>query len=128
MAFPKHSSAFGDVKEVIDFALANDGARYTVPEGAGHARHWRQRFYYVRKLLRKEYAETNVGPIVTPYDNVILSVDPADPATVVITINRAKGTLTTLDGSAPKVAPVDPLEAEAAAFRRALTGGKVLDL
>ena len=121
MGFPKHSSSFTDVKEVIDFALANDGARYTLPDG-GKATHWRQRFYYVRKIMRREFAEGNVGPIVTPYDNVILTVDPNDPATVVITINKAKGTLTTLDGSVPKIAAIDPLEAEARALRNSLQG------
>ena len=72
--------------------------------------------------MRREFAEGNVGPIVTPYDNVILTVDPNDPATVVITINKAKGTLTTLDGSVPKIAAIDPLEAEARALRNSLQG------
>lgn len=121
MGFPKHSSSFADIREVIDFALANDGARYTLPDG-GKATHWRQRFYYVRKLMRREFAESNVGPIVTPYDNVILTVAPDDPATVVITINRAKGTLTTLSGEKPKVAPIDPLLAEAEDFNARLRG------
>lgn len=121
MGFPRHSSSFADVREVIDFALANDGARYTLPDG-GKATHWRQRFYYVRKLMRREFAESNPGPIVTPYDNVILTVEPSEPATVVITINRAKGALSTLDGSAPKIAPVDPLEIEAENFKASLRG------
>jgi len=121
MGFPKHSSSFADVKEVIDFAIANGGARYTLPSG-GKATHWRQRFYYVRKIMRRENAEGNVGPIVTPYDNVILTVDPLDAATVVITINTAKGTLATLDGTVPKVAAIDPLEAEAKALRDSLRG------
>jgi len=121
MGFPKHSSSFADVREVIDFALANEGARYTLPDG-GKATHWRQRFYYVRKLMRREAAEVAIGPIVTPYDNVILTVAPEDAATVVITINRAKGTLTTLTGAKPKIAPVDPLLAEADDFTARLRG------
>lgn len=121
MGFPQHSSSFADVKEVIDFALANGGARYTLP-AQGKATHWRQRFYYVRKLMRREFAQGNAGPIVTPYDNVILTVDPLDPSTVVVTINTAKGTLTALDGSRPKVAPINPLEAEAEDFNKRLRG------
>lgn len=123
MPLPKQSSRYPDIRQTLDFAIANNGARYTL-KASGKATHWRMRAYYFRKLLFNELNAANIGPTVgTPYDGVILKIDPADPKTVIIEINSAErtGTLTTLDGTMPTKL-TDPFEAEALRFIESLKG------
>lgn len=121
MSPPKYSSRYPEISGVLDYALAHGGARYTLTSG-GKATHWRQRAYLFRKILWEELnANHPVPPLPTPYDGLRLTVDPVDPATVVIEINSPErvGTLTPLGTAEPDEGP---FTAEMLAFRAKLFG------
>lgn len=124
MSPPKYSSRYPEIREVLDYAIANRGARYTLISG-GKAVHWRQRAYHFRKILWGELNGMNpVPPIPTPYDGLRITVDPTDPTTVIIEINSADriGTLVPLS---PEIEPItDPLMIETLALKKKLFGEK----
>jgi hypothetical protein len=130
---------------VLSTALSRGGANYRLPN-PGKAKHWRQRAYTFRKLLR-EAAEHNAPgnplDVTTPYDSMTLTISKRDPSCVQINFSRAvDGVLTdetgaplTLDGETsletllppppdpnPDGEEVSELDDIAEAFRRRLLG------
>lgn len=116
----KSLGQYMDVAEVLDFALANGGARYTLAT-KGEAYNFRYRAYSYRQILRNLDAEAKADKpgiaATTKYDILFLVIEDADPCVVVVKLRKPKGTLSTLDGAEASMtgaAPnVDPLEEEA---------------
>lgn len=86
MPLPKFSSRYPDVREVLDYALAQGGARYTL-SSPGQAKHWRARAYAFRKVLWGEINASG-GSSPTPYDAVKITIQ---DSTCVIHIETASG-------------------------------------
>ncbi len=115
MPLPKYSSRYPIEREVLDYALANGGARYTL-DTPGKAVHFRQRAYAFRKVLWGELNAANPSPsIPTPYDLITITADGCD-CIISIESASAKGTL------APLVTPSEPsaLETEASDLAKRL--------
>lgn len=109
MGMSTHIHNYKDVKEVLDAAVAQGGARYKL-ETDKQAIRWRLRAYQYRKLLQKQMSEGVLIPGYTPetpYDGMLLTLD---GPTVVIQFGLVRGTLTDLDGNPivpPKEATTD---------------------
>ncbi len=91
MSLSSNVGMYADVKLVLDAAVAKNGGEYKLASAAA-ATKWRQRAYQLRKLMAKEGE--------TPYDRLILTLNPDDPAVVCILVRRPEGEFVGVDGEA----------------------------
>ena len=127
MALSTNLGSYADVAKVLDAALSAGGARYRVKD-RGTAIHWRQRAYKFRSLLLRQKAkELELIPGLlpsTPYDALVVRIDPNDECVCVITERTPHGELTDLDGKPLVVGKPDEegaeLLAEAMSFAEGL--------
>lgn len=111
MPLPKFSSRFGPEREVLDYALSQGGARYTLST-PGLAKNWRQRAYHFRKVLWSELNSNNPSPpIPTPYDAIKIDVE-ENICIIRLENARALGKLEPLGTEAPSLFESD-LEVQA---------------
>lgn len=119
MPLPKFSSRYPDVREVLDYALANGGARYTL-DTPGKAVHWRARAYAFRKVLWSEINAAG-GNSPTPYDAIKITIE-GSTCVIHVETASARGVLEPLlPGTSPVAeanADLAELEAEAEALRK----------
>lgn len=104
-----HPAAYADIQPILDAALAAGGAAYKPRDKSGKPSHsaaiaWRARAYAFRNALRQQL-DPILGPRTTPYDSMVLRIDPSDPTTVWINRPDPVGDLIGLDG---KPLPISP--------------------
>lgn len=100
-----HPASYADIKPILDAALAAGGAAYT-PKGRdgepsrGAAIAWRARAYAFRHAIKRHQAADSLGlgPNSTPYDAIILRIDPHNDKVVLINKHDPLGDLVGLDG------------------------------
>lgn len=105
MRKPQHPSSFSDIKPILDAALAAGGGRYRPrnPEGVpseAAAHRFRHRAYAFRRAIQALSLQEGLGltPVTTPYDSMVLRIDPEDPTVVLINKPDPQGDLMGLDG------------------------------
>jgi hypothetical protein len=110
MRKPQHPSAFADLKPILDAALAAGGASYRPRDHFGKhsveaAHRFRHRAYAFRRSLQYFQEQEGMGltAVSTPYDGMVLRIDPLDPTVVLINKPDNLGDLRGLDGQALKV-------------------------
>lgn len=118
MRKPQHPSAFADLKPILDAALAAGGASYRPRDHTGKhspeaAHRFRHRVYAFRRSLQYYQEKEGLGftSTSTPYDAIILRIDPNDPTCVLINKPDDYGDLKTLDGKPLKVGETPPASA-----------------
>lgn len=100
MPLSRNLGQYNDVKEVLDYAVANSGGRYIMADRKTAIR-WRQRAYMFRKLLREdmEVRRATLGfTVTTPYDDLLITLQ---DNIAVLTISKMQGRFERLDGTAP---------------------------
>jgi hypothetical protein len=113
---PQHPSSFQDIKPILDAALAAGGGAYRPrnqqgkpsPEAAARFRH---RAYSFRRSLQHQIEKEgmSVTSTTTPYDGMVLRIDPNDHTVVLINKPDDVGDLMGLDGKPLKIgAPRNP--------------------
>lgn len=119
-----HPASYADIKPILDAALAAGGAAYTPRDRNGNtgptvATAWRARAYAFRTALKRQASENNLGfgPTNTPYDAMVLRIDPRNEEVVLINKHDPLGDLVGLDG---KPLPVGPLSGDLTVTREEL--------
>ena len=92
LSIPQVSSRFGDIKPLMDAALASGGGIYHAPT-SGQAVRFRQRAYQFRKAFREAAA-----PAASPYDRLTIKrLAPGDTKVEIVPISLP-GTFTPAEG------------------------------
>lgn len=108
-----HPASYADIKRVLDAALAAGGAAYTPRDRNGNtgrsaAIAWRARAYAFRTAIKRQALAHNLdfGPGDTPYDAMVLRIDPSNETVVLINQHDPLGDLVGLDGKPLPVGPI----------------------
>lgn len=126
MAKSKNPNSYSPEAAVMDAALSALQRTPSVIYDAGNpaaAIAFRSRAYHLRLLLRDLHSKT-LPPGIAPmskYDHLFLQIPKDKPSTVVLSIRKPAGTLTTQDGTVIPLGPArdvqrDPLQDEADAL------------
>lgn len=108
-------ASYADIKPILDAALAAGGGQYRpLDERRGNvptreaATRFRARAYAFRTALAKMQDSGGIlGPPTTPYDHMVIRIDPNDPTIVWINNPTPQGQLTDLKGRPLDVAAPD---------------------
>jgi len=144
MAMSKALGMYADCRTAFDAVVLHRGGTFTF-DSKSAALAFRQRAYYFRKLLHEEQSGNRVVHTSTPYDAIVIRMDPDDGRKLRITNEVLRATFVADDGTvvafedvSPAPAPLAPLDLdraetapeddglmdEALAFINKLTKGK----
>jgi hypothetical protein len=102
MPLPKHLSAYLDIKQVFDSAIAGASDVTLTFASTSAALRWRQRAYTYRKLLREARSKSPLAE--TPYDNLLIRLVPGEPKMMRLELNSAEKSVTSITFDNPDAA------------------------